>query len=90
MTRDDIIKLAKSAGLCDEQGGIEGDAACFYDYRDELEAFARACFAIEREACAKVCMRLETAIDGGGNHYFRPADARQCVAAIRARGHDVP
>lgn len=89
MTKDDIIKLAQSAGLCDELGGIEGDSSCFYDYGDEIVAFARACFAIEREACAKVCMQLETAIDGGGNHYFRPADARQCVAAIRARSHDV-
>lgn len=85
MTRDDIIKLAHSAGLCDEEGDIEGDGGCFYDFPDELEAFARACFAIEREECAKACMQLETAIDGGGNHYFRPADARQCVAAIRAR-----
>ena len=40
----------------------------------------------EREECAKVCMQLETAIDGGGNAYYRPADARQCVAAIRNRG----
>ena len=42
--------------------------------------------AEEREACAKVCQQLEVAIDGGGNAYYRPADARQCATAIRARG----
>ena len=36
------------------------------------------------EDAAKVCQQLEVAIDGGGNTYYRPADARQCVAAIRA------
>ena len=32
---------------------------------------------------AKACQKLEIAIDGGGNHYYRPADARQCIDAIR-------
>lgn len=35
------------------------------------------------EDAAKVCQKLELAIDGGGNHYYRPADARQCVNAIK-------
>lgn len=36
------------------------------------------------EDASKACQKLEVAIDGGGNTYYRPADARQCVAAIRA------
>ena len=36
------------------------------------------------EEAEKACRRLEIAIDGGGNSYYRPADARQCVEAIRA------
>jgi hypothetical protein len=35
------------------------------------------------EEAMQVCMKMETAIDGGGRAYYRPADARQCVAAIR-------
>jgi len=35
------------------------------------------------EEAEKVCKQLELAIDGGGNHYYRPADARQCVNAIK-------
>jgi hypothetical protein len=35
------------------------------------------------EEAMQVCMKMETAIDGGGHAYYRPADARQCVAAIR-------
>ena len=36
------------------------------------------------EGAAKACQKLEVAIDGGGNTYYRPADARQCRDAIRA------
>jgi len=35
------------------------------------------------EEAINECKRLEIAIDGGGNAYYRPADARQCVEAIR-------
>lgn len=33
-------------------------------------------------AVAEAKRFLEAAIDGGGNTYYRPADARQCVSAI--------
>jgi hypothetical protein len=35
------------------------------------------------EDAERVCKQLEFAIDGGGNAYYRPADARQCAEAIR-------
>lgn len=72
MTKDDIIRMAREAGLNVEQGfllrvtGIDED----------LERFAALVAAAEREACAKVC--------DGWTH----ADGDQCAAAIRARGND--
>ena len=80
MTREEVIRMAREACL----GEVIGNAL-FYASDDALERFAALVAAHERAACAKVCMKLEIAIDGGGNAYFRPADARQCVAAIRAR-----
>lgn len=35
------------------------------------------------EEAERVCKKMECSIDGGGNTYYRPADARQCVEAIR-------
>jgi hypothetical protein len=34
------------------------------------------------EEAYKLCRQMEIAIDGGGNAYYRPADARQCAQAI--------
>ena len=86
MTREEIIRMAREAGLSitpPRSGQYNGgQVGCDVV---SLERFAALVAAHEREACAKVCMKLEIAIDGGGNAYFRPADARQCVAAIRAR-----
>ena len=54
--------------------------------KDQLQAYGAACAAHAREMALseamQVCKQLETAIDGGGNTYYRPADARQCVSAI--------
>lgn len=62
-----------------------------YDSRwdeNEVKAYGEACAAHAREVALeeamRVCKQLEVAIDGGGNAYYRPADARQCVAAIEA------
>jgi hypothetical protein len=57
MTQEDIIRMAREAGLasiysaCDEPG-----VRCAYeDWDEELERFAALVAAAEREACAKVC-----------------------------------
>ena len=56
-----------------------------YDPYD-MQAYGAACAAHARgmalSDAMQACKQLETAIDGGGNTYYRPADARQCVSAI--------
>ena len=75
MTKDDIIRMAREAGL-----------AIVYDERDEdgwleLERFAALVAAHEREECAKLC---EDEIER-----IRPlysVTAENCTKVIRARG----
>ena len=93
MTRDDIIRLAKEAGLSNEIG-VFG-----YPYLPELERFAalvadatrgdyfegwgegyKAGVIAEREACAKVCDDIDAENDG------LDMLATVCAEAIRARG----
>ena len=78
MDRDDIIRMAREAGLNLEQGfllrvtGIDED----------LERFANLVAAHEREECAKVA---ETPIYGEQDDITMAAKDR-IAAAIRARG----
>jgi len=84
MTQDEIIEMAKEAGididmwekLCDYDDvfgyGIDG-------IHENLEAFARLVAEREREACANICETLELP--------EWPDKVRQPLAqAIRARG----
>ena len=70
MTRDDITRMAREAGIKNDCDGIWCDA-------DQLIAFAALVAAAEREACAKVCDGMDH------NGVMIAAD---CAAAIRARG----
>ena len=70
MTRDDIIRMAREAGLANEGGSVE------FNNPVGLEHFAALVAAHEREACARVC-------DGDG---VRQMNGDECAAAIRARG----
>jgi hypothetical protein len=72
MDRDDIIRMARAAGLCDEEGR-DSDSIVITSY---LEHFAKLVAAAEREECAKVCDRWVI------NRY----DTNLLSAAIRARG----
>ncbi len=83
MNRDDIIRMAREAGLnpiysaCDEP-----DVSYAYeDWDEEIEKFAALVAAAEREACAKVC---EARYMGDNNR--EDMEARRCADAIRARG----
>lgn len=93
MNQDDIIRIAREAGLgkvlC--HNSIDGDRICVEgaDWHDEIERFAALAYAAgvaaEREACAKVC--------DDKHHAWRWDDKpdsasgpRDCAAAIRARG----
>jgi hypothetical protein len=81
MTRDDIIRMAREAGLRSAvilhlYGGKEG-ALCDSEIEElaQIERFAALVAAAEREACAKVCEDKNTLLAW-------PTYA----AAIRARG----
>ena len=78
MTRDDIIRMAREAGLLDN--GILRGAI---DSLDRVTHFAALVLAAEREACAKFLIDLYES-DG----YYHPAEefAKNAAAAIRARG----
>ena len=86
MTRDDIIRMAREAGVL---SGYESElfqrfARLVYEatFRDANIAASRtildAAVLEERNACAKVCDNLERA-----NLY----GVKECAAAIRARGN---
>lgn len=80
MKKEDVIRMAQEAGLCDETGGVEGDGGCFYDYAEEIERFAAFVAAAEREACAKLCEQDQhSEYDGHA----------ECAATIRKRGASV-
>lgn len=70
MNRDDIIRLARKAGL---QLNVYAEA--YPVIAGQLERFAELVAAAEREACAKM-------FDGDVWAY----DYREIAAAIRARG----
>jgi sugar/nucleoside kinase (ribokinase family) len=75
MTRDDIIRLAREAGVPMEYSFNNG--ATVWDLHPSLERFAARVAAAEREECAKLCDERERA-----NLY----GFKECAAAIRARG----
>ena len=74
MTRNDIIKLARKAGLANARD--ETDLAAF------VLRFAALVAAAEREACAQMCDDVAYAAASTG---FITV-AMECAAAIRARG----
>jgi hypothetical protein len=76
MTQDEIMQLAKDAGL-----RIDVRGTYFFVGFGELSDLLDAATAKEREACAKLCEQIDTAAFGGE----RPAP-NDCAAAIRARG----
>jgi hypothetical protein len=84
MTREDIIRMAREAGICmansillpAPNGQVEA-----------LEHFAALVAEAEREACAKVCEQPSDEIqitDDISQRIYK--DAFDCAEAIRARG----
>jgi cobalamin biosynthesis protein CbiG len=77
MTREDIIRMAREAGLasiysaCDEPGV----RYAYEDWDEELERFAALVTAAEREACADIC----------DQHASVEGIAQRCAEQIRAR-----
>ena len=96
MTRDDIIRMAREAGLWPavtdvfpkelERFAALVAARTLEGSYDEMIALVRAA---EREACAKVCEELELKSADGewGTYVAGWSDGTDdCAAAIRARG----
>ena len=81
MNRDDIIRMAREAGLyVDEDGEIlEGDR--WHTQTIFIERFANLVAAAEREACAALCDELVLEHPGRAD-----LTAKQCAFAIRERG----
>ncbi len=73
MDREDIIRMAREAGLDPD----------LWNYTDAFERFAALVAAAEREECAKACEALLSTVNTGDEHRDGVAD---CIAAIRARG----
>ena len=90
MTKDDIIRMAREAGLAD---GIELDREIA-----EFERFANLIAAAEREACAKVCDEQEQRSKESSEaakqesiaklYHHCSVTATWNAAAIRARGQE--
>ena len=78
MDRDDIIKMAREAGLPETE--VEG---VFRVNSDDLGRL----LAAEREACAKVCdEKVDSEYATGKVDHNEMAWTQACVIAIRARG----
>jgi len=72
MKRDDIIRMAREAGI----GPVYGN--------DSIERFAALVAAHEREAAAKECETLLPSKRIFDQRYYEAIE--DCVATIRARG----
>lgn len=81
MTRDEIIRMAREAGINVEQGFL----LRFADVEDDLERFARAAYeagaAAEREGCKDVCTPYVNSTNDAV-----ALTALNILDAIRARG----
>ena len=77
MTRDDIIRMAREAGIWAFK---YPDLISKEDW-ETLECFANLVAAAEREACANVCEDIDAEYEG------EDVLATWCAAAIRARSN---
>jgi len=77
MKPDDIIKMAREAGLDPD----------LWNYTDAFERFAALVAAREREACAKVCdEKVDAEYKTGKVDHHEMGWTQACAIAIRARG----
>jgi len=79
MDREEIIRMAREAGF--KVDWQHADVAEIKAKR--YEYFAALVAAAEREACAKVCDAVQKKNEDDGAWMW---EARNCAAAIRARG----
>jgi hypothetical protein len=77
MNRDDIIRMAREAGLHLYVNDVTEEP-----YASTLQRFANLVAAAEREACAKVADEWQTEVND-------PRYQCDCAAAIRDRGINI-
>ena len=75
MTRDDVIRMAKAAGVLPN----------FEVYVEDLERFAALVAAAEREACAELCNVIARRVESACGFQEGAEAATECASAIRAR-----
>ena len=90
MDREAVIRMAREA--CDQAPREDWNSTAWVFGDETLERFATLVAAAEREACAKICEEVESRAEELWDKFAYPEDqgmasgARQCAAAIRARG----
>ena len=97
MNREDIMTLveryALAMRLVDRHGNQYGDRDLLTLTHQQIREGLKALVVSEREACAKVCEEVESRAEELWDKFAYPEDqgmasgARQCAAAIRARGN---
>tara|TARA_R110000822_G_scaffold9644_2_gene37250 strand:+ start:140 stop:364 length:225 start_codon:yes stop_codon:yes gene_type:complete len=73
MTKDDILRMGREAGMHDPM-----------IFLGAYDRFAKLVAAVEREECAKVCEAVQQKNEDNGAWMW---EAKNCAAAIRARGN---
>jgi hypothetical protein len=81
MTREDIIGMAREAGIDSMPADHNYRSSYYAGTSDEIERFAALVAAAEREACAKIAENGNFLHDDSPEAKFGKA----CAAAIRAR-----
>ena len=91
MTRDDIIRMAREAGLTESNHHskilVRHSNGSWVDVEQVLTRFAALAADAEREACAKACENV--AEEYRGTTWGKKAEkiCDNCADAIRARGN---
>lgn len=85
MTTDEIMAMAREAGLLPDNAHPAPETRAMRKRCEVVKRFAALVEAKEREACAQVCDHYAHAKDYGGNTYMRSEDCKNAATAIRAR-----
>ena len=85
MTTDEIIAMAKEAGLLPDNSHPAPETRAMRQRTNAVQRFAALVAAAEREACAQVCDYYATALDYGSSPYTHSRECKQAAAAIRAK-----
>lgn len=75
MSRDEIIAMAKEAGLLPDNSHPAPETRAMRQRTNAVQRFAALVAAQEREACAQVCEKYGTSVT-----------TKDCATAIRERG----